>query len=319
VLTLSALTLTTCGASTRALPPCDASPTLTNIASRQSVVNVVAVGDVADCRGTGGAQQAVATLVDRIAPDAVLALGDLAYVDGSLDEYLDCYGPSLGRFRDITRAVPGNYEYHTPSASAYYAYFCGSSGTPFSGYYSFDIGHWHVVALNSVCGGDMDVVSDVASDFGGCGPHSPQAAWLHADLEAHPNQCTLAMFHHPRWSSSTEGSSPDVQPLWEILTAHHVDVVLNGHAHDYQRFPLLNAKGDRDDSTGTRAFIVGTGGSDLSGFDPDARVRSDVRDDSSHGVLQLALRESAYSWRFVPVDGDAYQDAGATRCHASLR
>jgi acid phosphatase type 7 len=303
-----------CTATARELPPCDASSDLDLAPGHTSPVTIAAVGDIADCTG-GGKQMKVAALVDRLAPDAVFALGDLAYLDGTIDEYLDCYGPSLGRFRSITRAVPGNHEYHTPHAGAYYAYFCGSSGAPFAGYYSFDVGFWHVVALNSVCGADLDVPSEVANDFGGCGERSPQVAWLRADLDAHPGRCTLAMWHHPRWSSSTEGSSPVVDAMWRVLVEHHVDVLLNGHAHDYQRFPPLDANGERDDASGTRVFIVGTGGSSLSGFDPDARDRSELRDDTAHGVLSLSLREHAYVWRFVSIDGDDLHDDGEAPCH----
>ncbi|NOU31697.1 MAG: hypothetical protein HOO96_27665 [Polyangiaceae bacterium] len=211
--------------------------------------------------------------------------------------------------------MPGNHEYHTPHAGAYYAYFCGSSGSPFSGWYSFDIGRWHVVALNSNCGADLDVISSVADDFGGCGAGSPQLAWLRADLAAHPGTCTLAMWHHPRWSSSTEGSSPSVEPLWQELVRHGVDVVLNGHAHDYQRFPPLDENGALDAARGARAFVVGTGGSPLSVFDAGVRVRSEVRDATSHGVLRLELKERSYAWSYVPIGGDTFHDEGEAPCH----
>ncbi|MDB4937261.1 MAG: putative purple acid phosphatase-like protein [Labilithrix sp.] len=306
--------VSTCMPRAETLPPCVASTRFDRISPPASVVTIAAVGDVADCSG-GGKQMEVAALVDKLAPDAVFALGDLAYPDGTIDEFLDCYGPSLGRFREITRPVVGNHEYHTPHAGGYFAYFCGTSGTPFQGWYSFDIGRWHVVALNSVCGSDLDVPSDVAGDFGGCGRSSPQIAWLRADLEAHRGQCTLAMWHHPRWSSSTEGSSHAVDTIWRTVTEYGVDVVLNGHAHDYQRFPALDADGARDDAHGTRMFVVGTGGSAFSGFDSD-HPRSEVTDDSSHGVLRLALRDDSYAWSFVPIDGDGFHDEGGEiPCH----
>ena len=297
----------------RAVPPCDASPELPSIASGASTARIVAVGDIAQC--SGGQQMRVAALVDRLQPAAVLGLGDLAYENGSIDDFLGCYAPSFGRFRSITRAVPGNHEYHTPHAGAYYAYFCGSSGTPFQGYYSFSIGRWHVVALNSNCGGDLDVPAEVSDDFGGCGPDSAQARWLRADLDAHRSPCTLAMWHHPRRSSATEGSTPAMQSLWEILSAHHVDLVLNGHAHAYERFAPRDASGKRDGLNGIRAITVGTGGSTLSTFDDDARERGEVRDASSHGVLQLELRPASYTWSFEPIDGDSFHDGGEAGCH----
>ena len=256
----------------------------------------------------------VAAVIDGMRPDAVFALGDLAYPNGSIDELVDCYGPSLGRFRSITRATPGNHEYHTPHAGAYYAYFCGSSGDTFKGFYSFDIGRWHVVSLNSNCGRDLDVVSDVADDFGGCDEGSPQARWLRADLEAHAAGCTLAMWHHPRFSAGSEGPSPMVDALWRIIVERGVDIVLNGHAHDYQRFPPLGKDGQRDDANGTRVFIVGTGGVKLTSFDENQPVRSELRENTSHGALRLDLREHGYTWSFMPVLGDSLHDDGVAKC-----
>ncbi|CAN5925504.1 hypothetical protein BH11MYX4_BH11MYX4_52060 [soil metagenome] len=313
VVALVAATATCSAQPPRVVPPCDPSVELPGVAAGASTVRVVAVGDVADC--DGGRQMRVAALVERLSPAAVLGLGDLAYPNGSIDDFLDCYGPSLGRFRTITRAVPGNHEYHTPHAGAYYAYFCGSSGVPFQGYYSFAIGRWHVVALNSNCGGDVDVDGDVSRDFGGCGADSPQARWLRDDLAAHPSGCTLAMWHHPRRSSGSEGSTRAMQSLWEILAAHRVDLVLNGHAHAYERFAPMDASGQRDDAHGMRAITVGTGGSSLSSFDGDAPVRGDVRDASSHGVLQLELRSTSCSWTFQAIDGDTFHDEGEAGCH----
>ncbi|MGZ3456226.1 MAG: metallophosphoesterase family protein [Polyangiales bacterium] len=307
-----ALSATTCAPETRALPPCDASSAIESIAKSATVVTIAAVGDVADC--DGGKQMAVASIVERMKPDAVLAMGDLAYPDGAIADFLDCYGPSLGRFRRITRAAPGNHEYHTPHAGAYYAYFCGSSGEPFKGWYSFDVGRWHVVALNSNCGQDLDVVSDVASDFGGCTDGSPQIAWLRADLDAHRGQCTIAMWHHPRWSSSSEGSSHEVDTIFRVVAEHGVDIVLNGHAHDYQRFPHLGADGTPSQA-GPRVFVVGTGGSSLSSFDDDSHDRSEFRDNGSHGALRLELRERSYAWSFAAVDGDPLRDEGEDSCH----
>ena len=308
-----AATATCTSQATRVVPPCDASANLPSSVTTASTVKIVAVGDVADC--SGGQQMQVAALVDRLQPDAVLALGDLAYPNGSIDDFLDCYAPAFGRFRTMTRAVPGNHEYHTPHAGAYYTYFCGSSGTPFQGYYSFELGRWHVVALNSNCGGDLDVPAEVSTEFGGCGPDSPQARWLRDDLAAHPKGCTLAMWHHPRHSSSSEGSSLAMQPLWEILSARGVDLVLNGHAHAYERFGPLDAHAKPDDARGIRAIIVGTGGSGLSSFDGDAPLRGDVRDATSHGVLHLELAPSSYRWTFEPIEGDTFHDEGSAPCH----
>jgi len=304
-----------CSPPPRTLPPCvsaSAQATALALATSSRPAIVAAVGDIADC--DGGRQAWVADLIGQLSPDAVFALGDLAYPNGSLEDFLGCYAPSFGRFRAITHPVVGNHEYHTPHAGAYYAYFCGAAGEPFKGWYSFDVGRWHVVALNSVCGGDLDVDTTVPSEFGGCGDASPQVAWLRADLAAHADRCRLVMWHHPRWSSSTEGSSPEVAAFWRVVTDLSVDVVLNGHAHDYQRFPPMSAEGRRD-ARGPRTFVVGTGGSPISSFDPAIPVRSEVRDDSSRGALLLELRDRSYAWRYVPIAGDAFNDEGEAPCH----
>ena len=300
---LLALTVTCTQNLSVILPPCDASSALP-AASATSTVTVVAVGDIADC--DGGKQMQVADLVQQMLPQAVLGLGDLAYPNGALADFTGCYEPSFGRFRTITLPVPGNHEYHTPHAGAYYAFFCGAPGESFHGYYSATLGAWHVVALNSVCGQDLDVPSEASEDFGGCGPDSPQANWLRDDLDAHPTGCTLAFWHHPLRSSSEEGPSPVMKAIWGILADHHVDLVLNGHAHAYERFDPID---------GIRAITVGTGGSPLSTFSDDGKVESVLRDDSSHGALRLQLQPTGYSWEFVPIAGDSFHDEGISSCH----
>lgn len=297
-----ALTLTCTQNLTATLPACDASSALPAAASA-ATLTIAAVGDIADC--DDGKQMEVADLVEQMHPQAVLGLGDLAYPDGALDDFTNCYGPSFGRFRTITLPVPGNHEFHTAHAGAYYAYFCGAPGETFHGYYSVDIGAWHIVALNSVCGQDLDVPAEAPEDFGGCGADSPQAAWLREDLAAHPKTCTLAFWHHPVRSSSEEGPSPVMKALWGILVENHVDLVLNGHAHLYERFPQID---------GIRAITVGTGGSPLSSFS-DGPVESVLRDNSSHGALRLELAPTGYSWELVPIPGDSFHDEGSAPCH----
>ena len=302
-----------CTTTTRTLPACTETQASALTADTPDAgIVVAAVGDIADCNG--GKQVEVAAAIEKVAPAAVLALGDLAYQDGSLDDFLDCYDPSFGRFRPITHPVVGNHEYHTPHAGPYWAYFCGAAGPTFHGWYSFDIGKWHVVALNSVCGSDLDVDSNASEEFGGCDESSSQVAWLRADLAAHPAVCKLAMWHHPRWSSSSEGATPQVEPFWRALVEAKVDVILNGHAHDYQRFPPMNVEGEPD-PTGPRTFVVGTGGSPFSPFDEQAFVRSEVRSDTSHGFLKLVLRDHGYAWSFVPITGDTLHDEGEAPCH----
>lgn len=297
----------------RTLPPCDASPALPSPPKDPDAVVVVAAGDIAEC--PGGAQDATAALVDRLAPDAVLTLGDTVYPNGSLDEFLDCYDRSWGRFRSITRAAVGNHEYHAPHAGPFYAYFCGGSGKPFEGRTSFELGAWHVVVLNSTCGGDLDVPTSVADELGGCGADSPQARWLVADLAAHPSRCTLAMWHHPRFSSGPYGSATAMSAIWKILYDAGADLVLSGHAHMYERFEPMDEAGNVDAARGMRELVVGTGGKTPLHDVASVVSGSVVRGNTAHGVLRLELRKDGFAWRFVPVDGESFEDSGEAPCH----
>jgi acid phosphatase type 7 len=232
----------------------------------------------------------------------VLALGDLQYPDGSFPRFLDSYDRTWGRVKAITAPIPGNHEYRTDGATGYYRYFGVAARDPGEGYYSFDLGGWHVIALNSNC-----------SAVGGCGAGSPQEQWLRADLAASPATCTLAYSHHPRFSSGHHGSNSRYDAVWQALYDANADVVLSGHDHDYERFAPQNASGVRDPARGIRQFVVGTGGRNLRRF---ARVEpnSEVRDASSLGVLELTLGGAEYSWRFRPAVG-SFEDSGFAGCH----
>ncbi len=296
----AALVTAACVSRDEDLPPCPSALPL----SSSEVVTVAAVGDLGDC--SNGASRSVAEAIEGVHPDAFLPLGDLVYPDGSLSEFLDCYGPRFGRFRDITRPVPGNHEYHTPHAAPYYGYFCRAAGDPFVGYHSFELGRWHVVVLNSNCGNDLDLACDMPDDFGGCGADSPQAKWLRADLAEHSHQCKLALFHHPLESQSVEGDSPHMGELVSILRESRVDLILNGHAHNYQRF-------SKDGLGGIRSIVVGTGGTSLDAFEAGAS-RSEARDDQTHGFLRLELRPSSYSFNFISVEDGRFSDQGEGTC-----
>jgi calcineurin-like phosphoesterase family protein len=271
---------------------------------------VAAAGDIACVpRGDEGcAHAATSELLLRTGPAAVLALGDQAYEDGTLAEYRTVFDPAWGRLREVLHPVPGNHEYHTPEAGGYFDYFngpgaaFGRAGARGSGWYSFDVGSWHVVALNSNCG-----------KVGGCQAGSPQERWLRADLAAHPAACTLAFWHHPRFSSGPHGDAPEVQPLWQALEDAGADVVLSGHDHDYERFAPQTAAGVADAAHGLRQFVAGTGGRELRPIRRSA-PNSEVHDDSSFGVLLLTLAPSGYDWRFVPAVG-AFTEAGSAACH----
>lgn len=249
---------------------------------------VLAAGDIAGCEVDG--DEKTAELLEGL-PGTILALGDLAYPGGTAEQFRDCYGPSWGRHRARTKPVPGNHEYETPGASAYFEYF----GLKPPGWYSFEVGAWHVVALNSNC-----------EDVGGCGPDSEQAKWLRADLAAHPTRCSLAYWHHPRFSSGeVHGDDDDVDGLWRAAVEGGVDVVLVGHEHNYERFAPID---------GIRQFVVGTGGRSHYGLREDPRKDSEERAGSTFGVLELKLRDTSYDWRFVPVEGESFTDEGSGTC-----
>jgi hypothetical protein len=233
---------------------------------------------------------------------AVLALGDLQYENGAEEKFEVSYDRTWGRVKAITKPVPGNHEYETRAATGYYAYFGPAAGDPKRGYYSFDVGAWHVIALNSNC-----------PAVGGCGAGSTQLEWLRADLAAHPAACTLAYWHHPRFSSGQHGSDPRYTAFWRALYEADADVVLVGHDHDYERFAPQSFRGTRDLARGIREFVVGTGGKSLRSFST-VRPNSVVRDHTSFGVLELTLGRRAYGWRFRSAVG-SLADSGSGRCH----
>jgi hypothetical protein len=276
-----------------------AAPVAAQRATRTLPVKLLAAGDVASCSSSGDEQ--TANLLDEL-PGTIAGLGDLVYDDGTAEEFANCYGPTWGRHKARTRPVPGNHEYNTDGAEGYYDYFGAAAGDPARGYYSYPLGTWHVVALNSNC-----------SEIGGCGRTSPQGRWLAEDLAANPSSCTLAYWHHPRFSSSANhGSSTATRDLWAILTEHAAEIVLQGHDHNYERFGPQDADG-RANPFGMRSFVVGTGGRSHYGFDTP-EPNSEVRNDDTYGVLELTLRSAGYDWRFVPVEGRAFTDAGSANC-----
>lgn len=248
-------------------------------------------------------QQSTADLLHSAHPAAVLPLGDDQYEDGGLDGFQQAYSPSWGRFKDITRPAVGNHEYVTPNAAGYFRYFGSAAGEPDKGYYSYDLGRWHLIALNANCG-----------QVGGCGTSSPQVQWLKADLAAHPAQCTLAYWHQPRFSSGPHGNDRAYAALWQTLYAAGVDVVLNGHDHDYERFAPQNPQGQRDLSRGMREFVVGTGGKSHYAFET-VQANSEARNADTYGVLLMTLHDDSYDWRFVPIAGETFTDSGHTACH----
>jgi hypothetical protein len=233
---------------------------------------------------------------------AVLPLGDTQYQKGSFSAFQKSYGPTWGRLKKISHPVPGNHEYETEGASGYYQYFGAAAGDPQKGYYSIDLGQWHLIALNSNC----DAV-------GGCEAGSPQERWLKTDLATHPKACTLAYWHHPRFSSGLHGSDERFEAFLQDLYQSGAELILAGHDHDYERFAPQgpNSKADRK---GVRAFVVGTGGASHYAF-KTILPNSEVRNSDTFGVLQLTLLPNAYQWKFVPVEGKSFTDSGSDTCH----
>ncbi|MEA2449337.1 MAG: hypothetical protein QOG63_1269, partial [Thermoleophilaceae bacterium] len=285
---------------------------------------IMAAGDIAcSAKSTGASCQAQATsdLVMAENPDAVLPLGDNQYECGQLSDFQTYYDATWGRFKARTRPVPGNHEYTSSAnstnncfnlptgAPGYYTYF-GAIASPLEplcnvsckGYYSYDIGAWHMIALNSNC-----------TRVGNCGVADPQATWLQADLNAHAGQCTMAYFHHPRWTSGQEQPTLSMGPIYQILYDAGTDVILNGHDHDYERFAPMAPSGAVDPARGIREIIAGTGGRNTTSFTQLA-PGSEVRNSSSFGVLRMALHPRGYDWRFMPTAG-GFSDAGSQPCH----
>ena len=270
-------------------------------------VTVVAAGDIAcspdsdpafnEGAGSPGRCQQVATaqLALGLGP-----LGDLQYTTGRLAAFQRSYDPSWGRLKAITYPVPGNHEYATSPGAGYYAYFGAAAGEQGRGYYSFDLGSWHLIALNSNC----DAV-------GGCGEGSPQLEWLRKDLAANASECTLAYWHQTRFSSGRHGSDESYTGFWEALYAAGADVVLSAHDHDYERFAPQTPEGQADVS-GPRAFVVGTGGASFYDVRKPLPTSEKIVT-GTFGVLELTLDEGSYAWRFVS-DASEVLDRGQESC-----
>lgn len=260
-----------------------------------SVEVLVGAADIADC-ATGGAVR-TAQLLDRIA-GTIFTAGDNAYPLGSAANFRDCYEPTWGRHRARTRPAPGNHEYDSPGAEPYFQYFGPLAGPHGLGYYSYRVGSWQVISLNSELG---------------TAPGSPQLDWLRTELSRQQVRCTVAYIHRPLYSSGQHGDQPQVREVWRVLYTFGVEVVVAGHDHHYERFAPQDADGRLDVAQGIRQFIVGTGGAPIR--PPGApRPNTEVLG-VSWGVLVLTLEESSYRWEFVPTDPGGFRDAGVGQCH----
>ncbi len=281
--------------------PASASPATESLPPSTSPDDPVLVGagDIADCNTD--ADEATAGLLDNIA-GTVFTTGDNAYPDGRLRDFEECYEPTWGRHKDRTRPVPGNHDHRTDGLEGYLEYFgdaaVNSDGDP---WYSYDLGAWHIIALDSEC-----------EDSETCG-EGDQAEWLAADLAANDAFCTMAIWHVPRYSSGFHQDDNDVEPFWDVLYEADVDVIVNGHDHDYERFAPMNPDGDEDRDRGMRQFVIGTGGTALRPFE-ELAPNSELRAAVSHGVLKFTLHDRTYDWEFVPTSG-SFSDRGSAACH----
>jgi hypothetical protein len=299
--TIGALALTPTHTST---PILKATPALTatSISSETPLPDedpvLVGSGDIAHCSSDG--DEATANLLDNI-PGTVFTTGDNAYPDGTLDQFINCYEPTWGRHKARTYPSVGNHDYHTPEATGYFDYFGSVAGEPGKGYYSYDLGTWHIIVLNS----------NIPVEAG-----SPQEQWLRTDLANHQATCTLAYWHHPRFSSGTvHGSGPAMQAFWQALYDFGADVVLSGHEHNYERFAPQDPQGLADPTRGIREFVIGSGGRSHYSFGIPI-ANSEVRNDDTYGVLKLTLHSTSYSWEFIPEAGQTFTDSGNAPCVA---
>jgi acid phosphatase type 7 len=264
---------------------------------------LLAAGDIANCKMIAGAE-ATAKIIEAN-PGTVAAIGDLALENGSAADFADCYAKTWGAFKARTRPVPGNHEFHSGGATPYFRYFGAAAGDPSKGYYSYELGAWHIVALNGEC-----------KDLGGCQAGSPEERWLRDDLKTHPAACTLAYWHEPLFSSGAKhGDDPDYRDFWRDLYAANATIVLNGHDHDYERFAPQTPDGQADPRRGIREFVVGTGGNHERAFALTPQRNSQVRITGTFGVLKLTLHSHSYDWQFIPQAGKTFRDSGTAECH----
>ncbi len=261
---------------------------------------LVGAGDIAGC--DWDTDEATAALLDGL-EGTIFTAGDNVYPEGRRRTFADCFDPTWGRHLERIRPAPGNHDWRNGSLDAYLDYFGAAAvnedGDP---WYAYDLGAWRIIVLDSDC-----------DDVGGCDADSAQGRWLADELAASDTRCTMAIWHHPRYSSGFHGNDRDVQPFWEALYEAGADVVVTGHDHDYERFAPMDANGDEDRERGLRQFVVGTGGIDLRKFE-DPKPNSELRLAVTHGVIEFTLKDGGYAWRWIPIDGDV-TDAGTATCH----
>ncbi|MEP7012173.1 MAG: metallophosphoesterase [Acidobacteriota bacterium] len=291
-------------------------PTLDELVDRELADGdelLIGAGDIAECGAQLSHAQDTAKIIDRFSNAKVFTMGDNAYLNGTKAQFEQCYGESWGRFKEHTRPSPGNHDYgiYPPefrdNADPYFNYFGTNAGTKGLGYYSFPLGSWHIVSLNSM------------ADQTGAPPMGQQLEWLRNDLNLNQQRCVLAYWHHPLFSSGTEHGDKPGDPgrsmwrLWEPLLDHHATVIVNGHDHHYERFKQQDTH-QKLTASGIRQFIVGTGGGDKRGLLPLLEDNSEYQIGNVYGVLLLTLHKAGYEWHFIDTDGKV-RDAGSGECN----
>jgi hypothetical protein len=257
---------------------------------------LVGAGDIAT---SGSGDSATANLLDGIS-GTVFTAGDNAYPDGTTSNFNTYYAPTWGRHKARTRPSPGNHDYHTAGATGYFGYFGANAGPSGRGYYSYDLGTWHIVSLNS----------EISMSVG-----SAQETWLRNDLAASTKPCTLAYWHKPRWTSgANHAPNTATGPLVQALYNRNAEVIVSGHNHQYERFAPMNPSGAADSARGIRQFVAGMGGAGLYSFG-SIKPNSQARNNNTFGVLKLTLHANSYDWQFVHAAGGTYTDSGTTACH----
>jgi hypothetical protein len=299
----------TAGPSTASPPPTAAAePTETPSPTPAAEPVLLAAGDIAACSQAGDA--ATAAILSRYPEATVQTLGDNAYDKGTPRQF-GCYDDTWGVALDRTHPALGGHDYMTEGAAGYFGYFADvlapfapTATDPTMGWYAYDLGTWRVIVLNSIC-----------DRIGGCDAGSAQTTWLRSELAAHPAGCSLAVIHNPRFSSGRKENETRVQPLWELLHAAGVELVLSGDNHAYERLAPMTPTG-KPDPAGIRQFVVGTGGRSHYDFSDGAiHPHTEARDDKTFGVLKLTLDPDEYSWEFVPEAGKTFTDSGREACH----
>ncbi len=277
-----------------------------NMKETAKTLTIYAAGDIADCRKKPAAETMAARTAELIqsgleqdSKALVITLGDNTYPVGKPEEFSDCYDPTWGQFKTRTLPSPGNHEYGMPQALGYYNYFDEMAGPDRRGYYRKTIGNWQLISLNS----NLDGLA-----------MQEQLTWLKAELATSHTACTLAFWHHPVYASGGHGNNAVMERAWKMLINARADLVLAAHDHDYERLVPLDANGERDDQAGIRSFVIGTGGVALTTmFFP--KSISEIRDNTTHGVLKLNLHAKSYDWEFLPVAGQSFSDKGHGKCH----